>query len=205
MKIALAGPSGTGKTTLANFIAETLDIPFIKGSAGLILTDEDKTFLKGLSGYSQNGHKEVIALSADPKFGYMFETLVLQRRFELIRGNTSFITDRSPIDNLTYFLLQASWGCSEPEVEKVIALNQESFRSLTHIIYIPLNNPHGIEDNNSRIANIYFQWMVDSLFKAVIPKYFTGPIPPHRRPKILELNTWDLNQRKQIVSSFLKF
>lgn len=205
MKIAFAGPSGTGKTTLANFISETFDIPFIKGSAGLILTEEDKKFLHDLGGYSQKGHKEVIQLSGDPIFGWNFEALVLQRRTELIMGNSEFITDRSPIDNLTYFMLQASWGVSEDDIGKIISHAQKTLMELTHIIYIPLNNPDGvIEDNDSRIPNFYFQRMVDKLFQHTIADYFSPKQLGYRRPKFLELNRWDLEFRKNAVKSFLK-
>lgn len=199
LKICLAGASGTGKTTIGNYIAEICDIPFLRGSSGLLLNSQDKVFLQEISNGEWHNHREVIQFSSNPIFSYNYQALTLKRRTELILTNDRFITDRSPIDNLVYFLSQASFGLSEEECTKIIDLCLESYIECTHIIFIPVLNPT-VEDNKSRIANLYYQKMIGGLFKYAIKEYFYNL---NAFVKVLEINTWDYEDRKKQVSHFL--
>jgi len=202
MKVAFCGPSGSGKTTLAKYIQEKFNLNYIPGSASLIMSEEDKEYLKSFWGYTFSGHKEVLMKSGNPDFAKAFQKIVAFRRKGIIMDNDNFITDRSPIDNLTYFLAQASYGSSEFEVVSFKEECQIALTQLTHVIYIKSTNPDGIEDNDSRIPNTFYQHMVDSIFENTIAKYFNHQLGGDNT-KFLILDMWDLGKRKSLVDEFL--
>ena len=202
MKVAFCGPSGSGKTTLAKFISENFHLNYIRGSASFIMSEQDKQFLTDHFKYQFTGHREVIEKSGNPEFAYAFENLVRERRKELIMSNDNFITDRSPVDNLVYFLTQAAYSQSDFVTFEFIKSCQEAMGGITHVIYIKSVNPNEIENNNSRIPNRYYQRMVDAVFTDTIERYFTdesGKTPFN----LLVLNLWDLQYRKDAVTKFL--
>lgn len=174
MKIALYGPSGTGKTTLAKIIAEEFNLKYIPGSSySELLNDDQKAVLKGW-GYAGGGHKEIIKLSAsNPLFGELFQNFVLEQRSLLFTEEDSFVTDRSPIDNLTYFLLQNSAQISEENTQVFIGRCQSLFRSVSHAIGLTPLGMDFVEDNKSRVNNLQYQKMVSSVFEHVFNTYFS--------------------------------
>ena len=117
-----------------------------------------------------------------------------------VKQNTDFVTDRSPLDNLVYYTLQASWNQGKDDMNTIfIDKCKEAMSEVTHLIYIKPCQPDGkVEDNGSRISNKLYQEAVDSVFHAFLPKLIRQPT------KLLILDFWDLDLRKQVVSEFLK-
>lgn len=175
LKLCCTGTSGSGKTTLSKIIAGLTGIEFIPSSVGLIMNEEQKAILRSRFNYDNIGHKNVINLSSsDPLFGKTFQMIALSNRSDLIEKKASFIMDRSPIDNVTYMLTQCSHNMSEMEIESFIRLAQRAYVKLDGVIYIKPCQPGGkIEDNQSRVANKYYQSMVDSVFQMVYDTYFS--------------------------------
>lgn len=199
MKIALSGPSGGGKTTLSKFISQSFDLPYLPGSAGLILKEEFKDRLRNYHNWEQSGHRNVINLSGkDPEFGYWFQKYLLESRSELYKGKDQFITDRSPLDNVSYFMQQTVHNCTEEETEKFITHAQELYQELTHLIRIKWVNEEEIEDNGSRIPNKYYQYYSDAVFEDCYNRYFKGS-----SIKVLTIDYWDLDTRFEEVSKFI--
>jgi energy-coupling factor transporter ATP-binding protein EcfA2 len=197
-KIALTGPSGSGKTTLAKHISEVMGYPFISTSAGDILTIEDKSILKEKYLYEGKGHENVISLSSRiPSFGLDFQNMVANARGSIILNNDGFIIDRSPIDNLVYFMLQ----CSHNQSPKVFEIFREYCRKIIKeldIIIWVRTCSDSVEDNKSRIPNIHFQRMVDSLFKYAIEEHFFLELKDFN-PEFYVIDTWDWEYRKNII------
>jgi hypothetical protein len=201
MKIAMFGPSGGGKTTLTKIIPTLVPVTYIPGSVYThLLSYNQKEELASKYGYIGTGHQAVINLSSiNPAFGGDFQKFALMQRRKLIENNNNFVTDRSPIDNLTYFHLQCSHNQTEKATEDFIRYTQELYQELTHAIFVRTVNPQGIEDNDSRVANIHYQRMVDSVFEFLFKRYFQDlPV------KTLVLDTWDLQGRVKKLSSFLQ-
>ena len=212
MKIAFTGSSGSGKTTLVKFVEEEFGLKHISGSAGDILTEEDKSHLRSWFNYSGvEGHLGVIKKSAtDVDFGISNQNLLQRRRMELIGKNDNFVTDRSPLDNFTYFISQVGF---HPEVNDYI-VNQflgdclMAWYSLTHVIFVRAVQPTAIENNGSRIANKYWQMASDAQFnywlREIFLNYrFSGPNGEYPQPKLLVIDFWDLEKRKNKIREFL--
>src|SRR5690606_13957187 len=110
LKVAFSGSSGSGKTTLVTFVAEQLGLTHRSGSAGDLKKEGDKQLLDEVFQYPGGGHVGVIRYSAiNPEYGITNQRLLQIRRAEVIRENNNFVTDRSPADNLTYFINQCGY------------------------------------------------------------------------------------------------
>lgn len=205
MKVAFTGSSGSGKTTLVTWVAETFGLTHISGSAGDVKKEGDKMLLDEMFKYPGGGHVGVIRYSAlNPEYGMMNQKLLQMRRKELIMENDNFVTDRSPVDNITYMVNQVGYHphvteeiCREFEADCVKAMEE-----LTHLIYIKAVQPKEVEFNGSRVANSYYQkGCVDPQFAywldRLVSKCQAGP-------DVLVIDFWDLAKRKKALNDFLK-
>lgn len=204
MKIAFSGSSGSGKTTLVTFVAEALGLQHISGSAGDVKKEGDKMLLDEMFRYPGGGHHGVIAFSAlNSTYAVTNQKLLQVRRHELITSNDDFITDRSPADNLTYFINQCAY---HPEVtdamtEQFMQDCLASWEELTHVIYVKAVQPAEVERNGSRVSNKFYQKAIDCQFEYWINNFF---IPNSvDGPKVMIIDYWDLETRKEKVIEFL--
>lgn len=204
-KIAFSGSSGSGKTTLVTFVAEELQLTHISGSAGDVKKEGDKMLIDEMLRYPGGGHHGVIAFSAlNSTYGVMNQKMLQMRRKELILENENFVTDRSPADNLTYFINQVGY---HPEVtdaltEAFMADCLSAWEELTHVIYVKAVQPAEVERNGSRINNKFYQKSIDAQFEYWINNFF---IPNSvDGPKVMIIDYWDLEKRKEAVIKFLQ-
>lgn len=203
MKIALSGSSGSGKTTLTTFIAQQLNIPHISGSAGDVKKEGDKMMLDEMFAYPGGGHHGVIAYSAlNPHYAVMNQKLLQMRRRELIMENDNFVTDRSPADNITYFINQCAY---HPQVTDAITQDfmgdcLRAWEELDKVIYVKAVQPNEVETNGSRIDNRFYQKAIDCQFELWI-KWLQNNST--MGPDVLIIDWWDLEQRKQKVLEFV--
>lgn len=173
MKVALAGASGSGKTTLGKEIAELLCLNFIENSAGLVISDKNKTNLAKNYDYVGNiGQVGVINLShQQPNFGYDFQYYLLEARKQIMVEGDNLVVDRSALDPVVFFLNQVVHNFPQEHCKTFIDQAADVFieSGITHLIRTPLQNPEMvIEDNGSRVANWYFQLKIDGLFDKAI-------------------------------------
>lgn len=205
MKVAFSGSSGSGKTTLVTFVAEALKLQHISGSAGDVKQEGDKMIVDEFFKYPGGGHVGVIRYSAlNPEYGIMNQQLLQMRREEIILQNNDFVTDRSPIDNMTYFVNQVGY---HPQVtdafcEKFFENCVRAYEGLTHLIYVKAVQPksQGVEVNGSRVANRFYQQSVDAQFQLWLDKIQKASVDG---PEVLVIDFWDLEERKEKVLEFL--
>jgi len=202
VRIALCGASGSGKTTLAKALARALKIEFKENSAGLLLTPEQQEYLVNSYGWSKSGHRDVIRLSnINPMFGYDFQYELLSTRAKWIKENKGFIIDRSPVDNITYFLLQVSALVKEGDCSTFINIAQNAMTPITHLIFIPTLNAN-VETNGSRVDNYFYQQMVTANFENTIETYF-NPNAANCKFYYHKVGIWDWEQRMGEAIKFL--
>lgn len=200
-KIAFSGPSGLGKTTLCKDVSKGLEIPHLSTSAGDILSGQAKESLEIDFGYKGSGHRDVINLSSrEPGFGWAFQKAILSARASQILNAEKFVIDRCPIDNVAYLLSQVGHNLSEREIQTFIGSAQKVYSRLSHVILIKYSTDiPAIEDNQSRIANRYFQQYISDVFMGVYTRYFAHILGP----RVIILDFWNLGTRKSTVQSFL--
>lgn len=206
MKIAFSGSSGSGKTTLTKFISERLGMPHLSGSAGDLYTKQDRDFLRDTYQYDTGkGHGDVIKASAvDPGFGVANQRIILQRRIQLIGDNPKFVTDRSPADNIVYFLNQVGFHkeVTDRDCGVFLDLVQKAWGLLDYVIYIKAVQPKEVEDNGSRVANWFYQQSIDAQFEFWIN--YLMKKNRKNKPDVLTIDYWNLDRRKEEVLDFLE-
>lgn len=204
MRIAMTGASGSGKTTLATFVQEQFpELKFLSNSAYDVITEEDRAFLNREYGYIAKGQANVIAMShSNPNFGFDFQDILLRNRINLYKGNDNFVTDRSFIDNIAYYLDQCCAYQTEATTIAFISRAIEAMSNIDLIIRINMTQPlaHGVENNDSRVANWFYQKKIDKVFDLateLVNHNNSGLLFPPI--KILVLDKWDLKDRKTKV------
>lgn len=198
LKIALCGASGSGKSTLARFISSKYGLPYKENSAGLLLPEEDQDYLVKTFGWTKSGHADVIRLSnINPSFGFEFQLRLMRARKKFIEENDSFIIDRSPVDNVAYFLLQTSHLVPQDMTARFIQEAIEGSYSLDKLIILDTMDIGQVEDNGSRIASFPYQKMVTEVFHHVANTYFN-----HLHFRVI--STANFSERQLIIENFLK-
>jgi len=203
LKIAFSGTSGSGKTTLVEWLSKEYSIPHISGSAGDLKKEGDKMMLDDVMHYPGGGHVGVIRYSAiNPEYGIMNQQLLQIRRAEVIRDNPHFVTDRSPADNMTYFVNQVGY---HPMVTD--ALCQEFFNQclnaweqLDFVVYVKAVQPNEVERNFSRVANRFYQKAIDAQFEYWIKELNKNCVSG---PELIVIDYWDLDKRKENLAKIL--
>jgi len=204
-KIAFTGTSGSGKTTLVKFIEEELKLKHLNGSSGELLTEKDvEEFEERFSYKGGKGHAHVIREShMNPEFGLKYQLRVLERRTQLIEEHMDFVTDRSPLDNFVYFMLQSGLYQSNIICQNFMELSMKAMSELTHIIYVPAMI-QDVEDNNSRVANYLYQRAVDAIFNTYWQPFSHHAKVANPRLKLMKLTVLNLAERKAQVKEFLR-
>jgi hypothetical protein len=192
LKIAIAGPSGVGKTTLAHWIANEYGIPFITTSTKPLWEK-----------YNIQSHKELVSRTIlNPSWGYQFQLELLEMRQNIIDTNNNFVTDRSPMDNLVYFLMQNTPYMSEGETEEYVKLCADALGKLDCLIQIPFTELINLEDDGKRIPNKYYQMTTNITFVMA-----AGLLDPYLKPdgplRVTSLQMWDWDERVEKIKNFI--
>lgn len=174
MIIAVSGPSGAGKTTLAQALAKHLGWDFQENSAGKIMRPEFKEELRDMGkplGLGQNG--TINFAHANPAGGKKFQEGILSSRSDLFKSKVEAgingVYDRSPLDPIVFYLNQVVHNETQEASEEFIHRCIVALRSVDLILRVPLQNPvMEIEYNGSRVNNWFFQKKVDALFDTAI-------------------------------------
>lgn len=159
--IVLAGPSGVGKTTIANFLSEELGIKFISGSVSDLLPDT-----KNIS------HADMLA--RDSKDLYREDYQILNLRNKLFsQEEESFISDRSFLDSAAYFLYKQADKIPACEVEQFLGLaKMATLQNINYLVLvdytIDMFNNWVIEDNHKRVISRYFQMEISCIMSMIL-------------------------------------
>lgn len=162
-RIMFVGPSGIGKTTLAQAVAKKYDIPFISGSMSDLLPAT-----KGIS------HNELLSLGSEAMYKSDFQLLNLRNK--LFKDKENFVTDRSYADLATYFWYKQSRNIPECEMEHFFCQCKTLMEDQCDVaIFLPLNldtyKHWSMEDNKKRIMNRFFQVQISSLMGELLANW----------------------------------
>lgn len=162
-RIMFVGPSGIGKTTLAQAVAKKYDIPFISGSMSDLLPAT-----KDVS------HNEILSLGSEAMYKSDFQLLNLRNK--LFRDKENFVTDRSYADLAAYFWYKQSRNMPECEMEHFFCQCKELMENQCDLaIFLPLSlstyHKWPMEDNKKRIMNRFFQVQISSLMSELLANW----------------------------------
>ena len=189
IRIGICGPSGTGKSTLAKYISEKYEVPFVTTSTKPLW---EKHYI--------TSHESLINKTlSDPKWGLQFQHEVLDYRIKMMDENPNFITDRTPIDNLVYFLLQNTHSVSANDTEEYILRCKFALEKMNGLICLPFSEEIPLSDDGARITNKYYQYTVNGTF-VVASQLMKSSL---FELKALTLTMWDYEVRKQLTDKFI--
>lgn len=176
MRILICGPSGVGKTTLAKCISVEYKLEFVSTSSKALW----KT-------YGIVDHEAIIKMGINnPMRAYKFQMDLLDIREKLMERD-NFVTDRSPVDNLVYYLMQVAPFVDEKLTVEYIDRCNSLLTFLdedgdgdargpeamsTYLIPIEYQAEMDVERDGFRIPNKIFQQCTQLYFNYCLSNWF---------------------------------
>lgn len=160
MRIMLCGPSGIGKTTIAEQISKDFGISYISGSVSDLIPETK--VLK---------HAEMLSRSNNTLIKEDYQVVNLRNR--LFKDLNNFVTDRSYVDSAAYFLYKQSTKIPTCEIEQFITLCRmlltQQCDLLVFLSLLPEDvNNWLVEDNDKRVVNTYYQVQISSIMSDIL-------------------------------------
>jgi len=186
-KIMICGSSGTGKTTLAEHMAELYELPYITTSASQVW---ERFGFKSHAG-------ALAACLNDPDLGLQYQMAVLRNRDQLLIQEERYVTDRSFVDNAAYITLQLGHTLTQEHHEELLLGCRKGMEGIDGLIFLRWNKNIVLEDNGHRIMNRLYHEMVDNIMAWVIRSKIISC-------ETLVLDMWDFETRIAKLDGWVK-
>jgi len=224
--VAFTGSSGTGKTTLAKWLAKELDVPFNPIGARSVAVDMgfvdekgearpydvDNASLKTYLHYAPNlqestPEQRILAARASrgsgrdqqsPTCRVLFQQEVQRQKilWEVNHWRSGFVTDRSSIDDLTYCCLHGIRGIQEGYLDRAL----EHAAKYSTIFMTPLGAFLSLEADGARVPDRTYRRIFETLLEG-----FLFSVPHLDINGLLwHLTMSDLDERKTYIKQTLK-
>ena len=176
MRIALAGSSGTGKTTIANWI---------QAKYRLELNPVGSRSVSKAMGFDSPYDVDKAGRRAE------FQTKLLLDKMSWEAGRDSFVTDRTTLDNLLYTALHDVYSVSNETID----LACKALNNYDYIIYFPMNSFCDIAGDPQRVSGVAYHRLYDAALFGFIEKFSKG--------SVITLEQSDLEERKTFLEGYI--
>lgn len=178
IRIAFAGASGTGKSTLAQFVSEHYGVPVNPVGSRSVAAEMGFTSPYDVD---QAGKRSE------------FQHRLLRAKVTWEAERESFVTDRSTCDQLLYWMLHdvRSVGDASLDLVKVGMLRY------THVAYCPVDRFRSREADAARVTDETYHAVYDAALIGLLAKYT-------ETSRLWELKSGDLEERKDEVLAMIK-
>jgi predicted ATPase len=182
LRIGFTGASGTGKSTLAEFVAETYGLP---------INPVGSRSVAAAMGYASPYDVDAAGNRA------LFHRRLVDEKVAWEEAHESFVTDRATIDNLTYTVLHDVRSLDAEAVRKhLMAMGR-----YTHIFHCPQEVFCKPGDDTARVNDSTYHWIYDATLLS-----FLLVATPHIAPgaEVRHLQSSNLEERKQFLTEILR-
>ncbi len=185
MRIAFTGAAGTGKTTLAKFVAEITGLPFNPVGA--------RSVAKAM-GFVEHGEGAPYKADAAGRRGDLQRRLITEKIAWENAHADGFVTDRTPFDNVAYTALH-----EVVSVDSIMLLGaSQGARSYTHVIYCPMDAFFNLGGDPARWPATTYHELFETFVVALMKRRGMD-----RDARWLEMKSGDLEERQAEVLRFL--
>lgn len=185
MKIAFTGAGGTGKTTLATYLAEKWGVPYCGSVSREVMREMG---VESEMAQDRMTDSDLLAL----------QYAIFKRRQEKLASLDSYVTDRCALDNYIYGLRRCGAALTD-------AIRKEweegAVKDLyTHdlVFYAPIGMFPTAHDG-TRVTDISHQHLMDVAMYGFLAKHAWDKCAAH----VYILNMADLDRRKSFINSLI--
>lgn len=169
-RIAFAGASGTGKTTLAKYVSEKYGLP---------MNPVGSRSVAQAMGFENPYDVDKAGKRAE------FQRRLAEEKMAWETANPRFVTDRTVFDNLVYTMLHDVHSVSAYMFENI----RQGFQRYTKVIFFPIKSFCNPGDDTNRVKNMTYHRLYEAALIGLFESYF--PTSVHT----LEYDTFDLRRR----------
>ena len=152
LRIALSGASGTGKTTLATFLADHLEIPFNPVGS--------RSVAKSM-GFDNPYDVDKAGKRSE------FQRRLVTEKVAWEDEHEQFVTDRTTLDNLVYTVFH-DISAIDASLFDIVT---HGMRRYTHVIYFPTDVFCDVAGDSNRVADMTYHRLFDVAIEAFLRKY----------------------------------
>lgn len=196
LRIYLSGASGLGKTTLAKCISQELGLEYVNTSASNVWEE-----------FGVKSHEHALQLSGDYNWAHKYQMAILENRKKVLGDKVNFITDRSIIDNLVYYMdMPKPYSLHKEYCEKCMEMLRSDLENHNYTtIFIRLIRPFSweTEADGKRISDESYQLKSNLLFSGFDFRYFMENVKHYYHEQVLPFSWGELRflGRKNIIYS----
>ena len=153
IKVAFAGPSGTGKTTLATYVSERLGIPVNPVGARSVS--------------AAMGYKTPYEVDLVPGARAVFQRRLIADKLAWEAAHDSFVTDRTPLDNITYTVMHDHKAIDA----ELLADASAGTRRYTHIIRCTMATFFAPGSDPARVKETVYHELYECVLNGLLDKH----------------------------------
>lgn len=183
-RIALTGASGTGKTTLLKYLEEQLGLP---------VNPVGSRSVSKAMGFESPYDVDAAGKRAE------FQQRLMSEKIAWEAANESFITDRTPFDNLVYTMLH---DVKSIDME-TIAESIRGTHRYTHVIYCPFSTFCNPGDDVARVKDLAYHRLYDASLWGLIDRYIYDH-SVNDGPSFMIMDVDRIEERRKISQRFLQ-
>lgn len=183
MKIAFTGAGGTGKTTMAKYLSQKWDIPYVGSVSRLVMQE------MGIeSEAAQNNMSDADLL--------VLQQAIAKKRIESLAAHESYVTDRCALDNYIYALRRCGGAMTEAHRKVWEEGAVKDLYAHDLVFYTPVGL-FPTEHDGTRVTEIAHQYLMDTAMYGFLCKHGFDKMASH----LYVLAMPELERRKRYVDA----